>query len=325
MLDDPWAPIGRYGCTDDMWHGPCFLYWFGSGIFIGFSHTLALRLVEIDRLSLHGVGRRFLTLIAAAIDGTLDDVAMMTGNAYPSTIAVMFRNAADAQFILAAGSLPGIGGQRWVNGAMGRRSRGFKIELDSQLSLRDLYRKAALSGEITSIWEKELLGPPTVDRPMVDRPMVDRTELRYRYVIRYRTAAGRVRGFQNPPEYGAINIKAFNLKDVEEDIQPPPLRPTSITLAGNKPQLDSPYRPWSIYDWVIASVAAWIKSSAYRWAKGRIRDHERFLSLAASVLAYEGFLAMDLSDQLRFDVERRSRFDLVVPFVGSSFSCRCIA
>jgi hypothetical protein len=152
-----------------MWHGSCFLYWSGSSAFTGFSHTLALRLIEIDRLSLHGIGQKFLTMIAAAIGGTLADVAMMTGNAYPSTIAVMFMNAADAQFVLAAGSLPGIGGRRWVNGAMGRRSRGFKIELDSQLSLRDLYRKAALSGEITSIREKELLGPPTVDRPTVDQ------------------------------------------------------------------------------------------------------------------------------------------------------------
>lgn len=252
MLDDPWAPIGMYGCTDDMWHGPCFLYWFGSGIFTGFSHTLTLRLVEIDRLSLHGVGRRFLTMIAAAIGGTLDDVAMMTGNAYPSTIAVMFRNAADAQFILAAGSLPGIGGRRWVNGAMGRRFWGFKIELDSQLSLWDLYRKAALSGEITSIRKKELLGPPTVDR----------TE-RYRYIIRYRTAAGRVRGFQSLPKHGATNIKAFDLDDSKEVIQTATTALASITLAGNKPkpQSDLPYRPWSIYNWVIARVAeAWMQS-----------------------------------------------------------------
>jgi hypothetical protein len=28
MLDDPWVSIGRYVVTDDMWHGPCFLYWF---------------------------------------------------------------------------------------------------------------------------------------------------------------------------------------------------------------------------------------------------------------------------------------------------------
>jgi hypothetical protein len=232
--------IGRYGITDDMWHGSCFLYWSGSSAFTGFSHTLALRLIEIDRLSLHGIGQKFLTMIAAAIGGTLADVAMMTGNAYPSTIAVMFMNAADAQFVLAAGSLPGIGGRRWVNGAMGRRSRGFKIELDSQLSLRDLYRKAALSGEITSIREKELLGPPTVDRLTVDR-----TELRYRYIIRYRTAAGRVCGFQNLPEHGATNVKAFDLHDVEEVIQTATTAPASITLAGNKPkpQSDSPYRP----------------------------------------------------------------------------------
>jgi hypothetical protein len=56
-----------------------------------------LRLVEIDQLSLHGVGPKFLTMTAAAIGGTLINVAFMTGNAYPSTIAVMFRNAADAQ------------------------------------------------------------------------------------------------------------------------------------------------------------------------------------------------------------------------------------
>jgi hypothetical protein len=41
MLDDPWAPIGRYAVTDDMWHGSCFLYWFGSGASTSFSHTLA--------------------------------------------------------------------------------------------------------------------------------------------------------------------------------------------------------------------------------------------------------------------------------------------
>jgi hypothetical protein len=197
MLDDPWAPIGRYAVTDDMWHGSCFLYWFGSGASTSFSHTLALRLVEVDRLSLHGVGQKFLTM----------------------------------------------------------------------------------------------------------------------------PAAGRVHGLQNLPEHGATNLKAFNLKDVEENIQTATTAPVSITLAGNKPQSDSPYRPWSIYDWMIASVAeAWMKARpweywrnvqvlAYRWAKGRIRDHERFLSLAAPVLVYEGFLAMHLYDQWRYDIdiERRSR------------------
>jgi hypothetical protein len=40
-----------------------------------------MRLVEIDRLSLHGVGQKFLTMIAAAIGGMLDDNAFMNGNA----------------------------------------------------------------------------------------------------------------------------------------------------------------------------------------------------------------------------------------------------
>jgi hypothetical protein len=83
--------------------------------------------------------------------------------------------------------------------------------------------------------EKALLGPPTVEQ----------TELRYQYIMRYRTAAGRVCGFQNLPGHGAINIKAFNLKDIKEDIQTAPTAPALITLAGNKPQLDSPYRPGS--------------------------------------------------------------------------------
>jgi hypothetical protein len=88
--------------------------------------------------------------------------------------------------------------------------------------------------------EKALLGPPTVDWPTVDQ-----TELQYRYTIRYCTTAGRVRGFQNLPEHGATNVKAFDLNDVEEVIQTATTAPTSITLAGNKPkpQSDSPYRP----------------------------------------------------------------------------------
>jgi hypothetical protein len=40
-----------------------------------------------------------------------------------------------------------------------------------------------------------------------------------------------------------MNVKAFNLKDVEEDIQTATTAPVSITLAGKQPQLDSPYRP----------------------------------------------------------------------------------
>jgi hypothetical protein len=83
--------------------------------------------------------------------------------------------------------------------------------------------------------EKALLGPPTVEQ----------TELRYQYIMRYRTAAGRVCGFQNLPGHGAINIKAFNLKDIKEDIQIATTAPASITLAGKQPQSDSPYRPRS--------------------------------------------------------------------------------
>jgi len=60
------------------------------------------------------------------------------------------------------------------------------------------------------------------------------------------TSAGRVHGFQNLPKHGTTNIKAFNLKDVKEDIQTATTTPVSITLAGNKPQSDSLYRPWSI-------------------------------------------------------------------------------
>jgi hypothetical protein len=42
-----------------------------------------------------------------------------------------------------------------------------------------------------------------------------------------------------------MNVKAFNLKDVEEDIQTATTAPALITLAGKQPQSDSPYRPRS--------------------------------------------------------------------------------
>jgi hypothetical protein len=77
----------------------------------------------------------------------------------------MFRNAADTQFVLAAGCLPGICARQWINRAMGCWSWGFTIELDSQLSLWDLYHKAALSGDIAYTREMVFLGLPTVDRP----------------------------------------------------------------------------------------------------------------------------------------------------------------
>jgi hypothetical protein len=76
-------------------------------------------------------------------------------------------------------------------------------------------------------------------------------------------------------------------------------------------------RPWEY--WRNVQVLA------YRWAKGRIRDHERFLSLVTPVLAYEGFLAMDLDDPVEIRHGTQISFNLVVPFVASCFSCRCIA
>jgi hypothetical protein len=44
-------------------------------------------------------------MIAAAMSGTLDIIVYITRNASPLTIFVIFRNAIDAQYVLAAASL----------------------------------------------------------------------------------------------------------------------------------------------------------------------------------------------------------------------------
>jgi hypothetical protein len=66
---------GSYTNRDDMWHGLCHLYWFGSRPYPYFTRTLSMALVQHIEFYQYDVGQTFLLRIAAHIGGTLDNAA----------------------------------------------------------------------------------------------------------------------------------------------------------------------------------------------------------------------------------------------------------
>jgi hypothetical protein len=267
-------------------------------------------------------GRRFLQRIADAIGkDDLEDVAFMLpahnivsmpleekrqlDRERTVSVAVMFRHEEDAQFVLATElkHVPEIGTGGWFNNAF-RRCIGYGIRFKSSNvaigspvgSVREIYVHVSRFGEVSTL--RKLGGQSAGHGQDVE------------YVCRFRTAESQARALSS---IRAAEIESLGLQKGDDRASTVAPSLSLIVPGGGAPFPQ--YRPWSIFDWIMASVVdAWESSqnmlrdgpcsdlTAYRWARDRILDHERVFPRARAD-EYERYLAMDACDKIRYDIE----------------------